>query len=139
MAEFEDVGVSGATHPLERPAGAKAFAEGRPVVVAKLDRLTSKSINPSTVLWPHDKRPHRHLTAKYLRDDIFSFIHHYSLTNNKMYLIPLAISMIGPHLQRCTTAFFSTRKMPEFFKHDLQGQLNLLIFQIAQTLKNLRP
>lgn len=40
VAEFEDVGVSGGIHPLERPAGAKAFADGRPVVVAKLDRLS---------------------------------------------------------------------------------------------------
>ena len=39
-AEFEDVGVSGGIHPLERPAGAEAFADGRPVVVAKLDRLS---------------------------------------------------------------------------------------------------
>lgn len=40
VAEHEDVGVSGSIHPLERPAGAKAFADGRPVVVAKLDRLS---------------------------------------------------------------------------------------------------
>ncbi|MEX5490557.1 recombinase family protein [Pseudomonas fulva] len=40
IAEFEDPGVSGSIHPLERPAGAKAFADGRPVVVAKLDRLS---------------------------------------------------------------------------------------------------
>lgn len=40
IAEFEDVGVSGSIHPLERPAGTKAFADGRPVVVAKLDRLS---------------------------------------------------------------------------------------------------
>jgi DNA invertase Pin-like site-specific DNA recombinase len=40
VAEFEDVGVSGSIHPLERPAGAKAFADGRPVVVAKLDRMS---------------------------------------------------------------------------------------------------
>ncbi|WMY83657.1 recombinase family protein [Pseudomonas shirazica] len=40
LAEFEDVGISGAIHPLERPAGAKAFSDGRPVVVAKLDRLS---------------------------------------------------------------------------------------------------
>lgn len=40
VAEFEDVGISGSIHPLERPAGAKAFADGRPVVVAKLDRLS---------------------------------------------------------------------------------------------------
>jgi DNA invertase Pin-like site-specific DNA recombinase len=40
VAEFEDVGVSGSIHPLERPASAKAFADGRPVVVAKLDRLS---------------------------------------------------------------------------------------------------
>jgi len=40
MAEFEDVGVSGAIHPLERQASAKAFADGRPVVVAKLDRMS---------------------------------------------------------------------------------------------------
>ncbi|MFK3774101.1 recombinase family protein [Pseudomonas sp. NPDC089406] len=40
VEEFEDVGVSGSIHPLERPAGAKAFANGRPVVVAKLDRLS---------------------------------------------------------------------------------------------------
>jgi DNA invertase Pin-like site-specific DNA recombinase len=40
VAEFEDVGISGAIHPLERPAGAKAFAHGLPVVVAKLDRLS---------------------------------------------------------------------------------------------------
>ncbi|MFI8224189.1 recombinase family protein [Pseudomonas sp. NPDC085632] len=39
-AEFEDVGVSGAIHPLERPASAKAFADGRPIVVAKLDRMS---------------------------------------------------------------------------------------------------
>jgi DNA invertase Pin-like site-specific DNA recombinase len=39
-AEFEDVGISGSIHPLERPAGAKAFADGRPVVVAKLDRMS---------------------------------------------------------------------------------------------------
>jgi DNA invertase Pin-like site-specific DNA recombinase len=38
--EFQDAGVSGSIHPLERPAGAKAFADGRPVVVAKLDRLS---------------------------------------------------------------------------------------------------
>ncbi|WP_238342556.1 recombinase family protein [Pseudomonas putida] len=40
VAEFEDVGVSGSIHPLERPAAAKAFANDRPVVVAKLDRLS---------------------------------------------------------------------------------------------------
>ncbi|MCO7535896.1 recombinase family protein [Pseudomonas asiatica] len=40
VAEFEDGGVSGSVHPLERPAAAKAFADGRPVVVAKLDRLS---------------------------------------------------------------------------------------------------
>lgn len=40
VAEYEDVGVSGSIHPLERPAGAKAFGDGRPVVVAKLDRLS---------------------------------------------------------------------------------------------------
>lgn len=40
VAEFQDVGVSGGIHPLERPAGAKAFVDGRPVVVAKLDRLS---------------------------------------------------------------------------------------------------
>ncbi|WP_408599023.1 recombinase family protein [Pseudomonas sp. PLMAX] len=40
VAEYKDVGVSGSMHPLERPAGAKAFADGRPVVVAKLDRLS---------------------------------------------------------------------------------------------------
>ncbi|MNJ50670.1 hypothetical protein D3C77_459530 [compost metagenome] len=40
VAEYEDKGVSGSIHPLERPAGAKAFADGRPVVVAKLDRLS---------------------------------------------------------------------------------------------------
>lgn len=40
VAEFEDKGVSGSIHPLERPASAKAFADGRPVVVAKLDRLS---------------------------------------------------------------------------------------------------
>jgi len=40
VAEFEDVGISGSIHPLERPAGAKAFTDGRPVVVAKLDRLS---------------------------------------------------------------------------------------------------
>lgn len=40
VAEFEDVGVSGSTHPLQRPAGASAFANGRTVVVAKLDRLS---------------------------------------------------------------------------------------------------
>jgi DNA invertase Pin-like site-specific DNA recombinase len=40
IAEYEDVGVSGSIHPLERPAGVKAFAEGRVVVVAKLDRLS---------------------------------------------------------------------------------------------------
>lgn len=40
VAEFEDVGLSGSIHPLERPAGAKAFADGRPVVVAKLDRMS---------------------------------------------------------------------------------------------------
>jgi DNA invertase Pin-like site-specific DNA recombinase len=40
VTEFEDVGVSGSIHPLERPAGAKAFAYGLPVVVAKLDRLS---------------------------------------------------------------------------------------------------
>lgn len=39
-AEFEDVGISGSIHPLERPSGAKAFADGRPVVVAKLDRMS---------------------------------------------------------------------------------------------------
>jgi len=40
VAEFEDVGVSGSIHPLERPAGARAFTDGRTVVVAKLDRLS---------------------------------------------------------------------------------------------------
>lgn len=40
VAEYEDVGVSGSIHPLERPAAAKAFATGHPVVVAKLDRLS---------------------------------------------------------------------------------------------------
>lgn len=40
MAEFQDVGISGSIHPLERPAGSKAFKDGRPVVVAKLDRLS---------------------------------------------------------------------------------------------------
>jgi len=40
VAEFQDAGVSGSIHPLERPAGANAFADGRPVVVAKLDRLS---------------------------------------------------------------------------------------------------
>lgn len=40
VAEFEDVGISGSVHPLERPAAAKAFATGHPVVVAKLDRLS---------------------------------------------------------------------------------------------------
>jgi len=40
VAEFEDVGVSGSIHPLERPAAAKAFAIGHPVVVAKLDRMS---------------------------------------------------------------------------------------------------
>ncbi|MBN3967022.1 recombinase family protein [Pseudomonas gregormendelii] len=40
VAEYEDVGVSGSIHPLERPSGAKAFADGRPVVVAKLDRMS---------------------------------------------------------------------------------------------------
>jgi len=40
IAEFEDVGVSGSIHPLERPAAAKAFATGKPVVVAKLDRMS---------------------------------------------------------------------------------------------------
>jgi DNA invertase Pin-like site-specific DNA recombinase len=40
VAEFEDVGVSGSIHPLERPAAAKAFATGHPVVVAKLDRMS---------------------------------------------------------------------------------------------------
>lgn len=40
VAEYEDVGVSGSIHPLRRPAGAQAFADGRPVVVAKLDRLS---------------------------------------------------------------------------------------------------
>jgi DNA invertase Pin-like site-specific DNA recombinase len=40
VAEFEDVGVSGSIHPLERRAGGKAFATGHPVVVAKLDRMS---------------------------------------------------------------------------------------------------
>lgn len=40
VAEFEDVGVSGSIHPLERPAATKAFATGHPVVVAKLDRMS---------------------------------------------------------------------------------------------------
>lgn len=40
VAEFQDVGVSGSIHPLQRPAASKAFADGRPVVVAKLDRLS---------------------------------------------------------------------------------------------------
>lgn len=40
VAEYEDVGVSGSIHPLGRPEGAKAFADGHPVVVAKLDRLS---------------------------------------------------------------------------------------------------
>ncbi|WP_028699162.1 recombinase family protein [Pseudomonas monteilii] len=40
IEEFEDVGVSGGLHPLERPEGAKAFATGYPVIVAKLDRLS---------------------------------------------------------------------------------------------------
>lgn len=38
--EFIDSGVSGTIHPLDRPEGAKAFATGLPVVVAKLDRLS---------------------------------------------------------------------------------------------------
>lgn len=40
VAEYEESGVSGAVHPLERPQAAKAFAHGLPVVVAKLDRLS---------------------------------------------------------------------------------------------------
>lgn len=40
VAEFEDVGISGSIHPLERPAAVKAFATEHPVVVAKLDRLS---------------------------------------------------------------------------------------------------
>lgn len=40
VAKFEDVGVSGSIHPLERPEAAKAFATGHPVVVAKLDRMS---------------------------------------------------------------------------------------------------
>ncbi|MDH4656022.1 recombinase family protein [Pseudomonas sp. BN606] len=40
VAEHTDVGISGSIHPLERPEGAKAFAHGLPVVVAKLDRLS---------------------------------------------------------------------------------------------------
>ncbi|MCE4069662.1 recombinase family protein [Pseudomonas nitroreducens] len=40
VAEYTDVGVSGAMHPLERPEASRAFAHGLPVVVAKLDRLS---------------------------------------------------------------------------------------------------
>ncbi|MEJ5057936.1 MULTISPECIES: recombinase family protein [unclassified Pseudomonas] len=40
VVEYEDVGVSGSIHPLGRPGAANAFADGRPVVVAKLDRLS---------------------------------------------------------------------------------------------------
>jgi len=40
VAEFQDLGVSGSIHPLERPAAAKAFATARTVVVAKLDRMS---------------------------------------------------------------------------------------------------
>lgn len=40
VAEYTDVNVSGSIHPLERAEGAKAFAHGLPVVVAKLDRLS---------------------------------------------------------------------------------------------------
>jgi DNA invertase Pin-like site-specific DNA recombinase len=40
VGEFEDVGVSGSIHPLERPAAAEAFATRHPVVVAKLDRMS---------------------------------------------------------------------------------------------------
>lgn len=40
VAEYIDVAISGSVHPLERPEGAKAFAHGLPVVVAKLDRLS---------------------------------------------------------------------------------------------------
>lgn len=40
VAEFTDSGVSGSIHPLERPEASKAFAQGLPVVVAKLDRLS---------------------------------------------------------------------------------------------------
>jgi DNA invertase Pin-like site-specific DNA recombinase len=40
VAAFEDIGVSGSIHPLERPAAAKAFSTGHPVVVAKLDRMS---------------------------------------------------------------------------------------------------
>jgi DNA invertase Pin-like site-specific DNA recombinase len=40
VAEFEDVGLSGSIHPLQRPAAAKAFATAYPVVVAKLDRMS---------------------------------------------------------------------------------------------------
>jgi len=40
VQEYTDTGVSGAVHPLERPAASQAFARGLPVVVAKLDRLS---------------------------------------------------------------------------------------------------
>lgn len=40
VAEYTDVNVSGCMHPLERPEGSKAFSQGLPVVVAKLDRLS---------------------------------------------------------------------------------------------------
>ena len=40
VAEFTDVSVSGCVHPLDRPEASKAFAQGLPVVVAKLDRLS---------------------------------------------------------------------------------------------------
>ncbi|EJM25757.1 recombinase family protein [Pseudomonas sp. GM25] len=40
VKEYQDVGISGSIHPLERPASAEAFADGLPVVVAKLDRMS---------------------------------------------------------------------------------------------------
>ncbi|WP_281687648.1 recombinase family protein [Pseudomonas citronellolis] len=40
VTEYVESGVSGSIHPLQRPEGAKAFAHGLPVVVAKLDRLS---------------------------------------------------------------------------------------------------
>ncbi|WPO28684.1 recombinase family protein [Pseudomonas sp. BO3-4] len=40
VAEYTDSGVSGSLHPLDRPAGAAAFAHRLPVIVAKLDRLS---------------------------------------------------------------------------------------------------
>lgn len=53
VAEYVDSGVSGSTHPLERPKGAKAFAHGLSVVVAKLDRLSRRVSHIADLMESH--------------------------------------------------------------------------------------